>query len=81
MLGQPQRADGGPHGGGVRPQPQPAVEVHSEFTIVGDLTAHGHAADFGHGEKDCVKVEAFTSSGARPELQTLPPVDRGRTAA
>lgn len=38
VSGQPQRQDGRAHRGGVHPQPQPAVEVHPQFTIIGGAT-------------------------------------------
>lgn len=38
VPGQPKRQDGRPHRGGLQPQPQPAVEVHPQSTIIGGAT-------------------------------------------
>lgn len=41
LSGQPQRQDGRTHCGGLQPEPQPAMEVHPQFTIIGAVTDPG----------------------------------------
>lgn len=41
LPGQPQCQDGRPHRGGLQPEPQPTVEVHPQFTIIGSATDPG----------------------------------------
>lgn len=52
MPGQPQRQDGRPHRGGLQPQPQPAVEVHPEFTIIGGAADPPGESEITGGDTD-----------------------------
>lgn len=52
VPGQPQRQDGRPHRGGLQPQPQPAVEVHPQFTIIGGATDPPGESEITGGDTD-----------------------------
>lgn len=47
LPGQPQCQDGRTHPGDLQPQPQPAVEIHPQFTIIGAGAESGKSWNMG----------------------------------